>query len=156
MGGNGSRSHFLAKTLDNYLGVRFDQVGTIDGNKVIVVSNQTRTAIPTESFESDMYYVTKPGEPNVVTAITFYDKNHNLKLSIDIEYSSDGSFKPYRLYTRKGKVRSEGSHMHRWFMDENGNKVRKSHDPSNTLPINRHYMHFVNKALKYNKDNGKQ
>lgn len=156
MGGNGSRSNYLAKTLDSYLGVRFEQVGTIDGNKVIVVSNQTRTAIPTESFESDMYYVTKPGRPDIVTAITFYDKDHNLTLSIDLEYNCDGSFKPYNLYTRKGKTYSIGSHMHRWVLDADGNKVRKSHDPSNTFPINSYYMRFVNKALKYNKDNGKK
>ena len=120
MGGNGSRAHFLANTLEGYSGVRFDQVGEIDGNEVVTVSTQKIKSIPMESFTSEMYYITKPGNTNLIEVIAFYDKNHNISVALDLEFNSDGSLKPYREFMRKGKLRSEGGHMHYWNMDDNG------------------------------------
>lgn len=150
MGGNGSRSSFIANTLDGYLGVRFNQVGTIDGVEVVAASTQSNDAIPMESFTSSMYYVTKPGEPKQITHVAFYDKNGNIKVSLDLEYDSQGNLKPFETYTKKSKTKTRGSHMHRWSIDDNGDKGRKSHDPNNIGEINKYYMRFVNKALKYN------
>lgn len=156
MGGNGARAAFVAKTLDSYHGVRFDEVGKIGDVKVVTVSTQSNTAIPVESFSSDMYYVTNPNTGRI-DHITFYDKDGNIKHSIDMEYNKDGSFKPYQEYTKKGRLKSEGTHFHsKWPQDENGNKGRPSHDPKNLKSVNRYYMRFVNKALEYNKKHQKK
>lgn len=159
MGGNGAHSYFKAKTLSNYTGVRFEQVDVIDNVKVIQVANRSNTAIPVEAFTSEMYYVVNP-KTGLIEHITFYDKKTgDIKHSIDLEFNPDGSFKPYREFTRKGKLRSEGSHLHRkWPKDKNGNKGRVSHDKNNIEPVNRYYMRYVNKAIRYNakiRNNGK-
>lgn len=152
MGGNGARSAFMAKTLEGYNGVRFHEVGKIGDEKVIEVSNQSRTAQPMESFTSRMYYVVNP-KTKEIKHIDFYDKNGNIQHSIDLELNKDGSFKPYREFKRKGKTHSEGSHFHRdWTKQENGDKGRVSHNVDNIEPVNRYYMIFVNKAIKYNQN----
>ncbi len=158
MGGNGARSYFLAQTLDSYNGVRFKEVSHIDDDKVIEVANQGRTAQPMEAFSSKLYYVVNP-QTGEIKHIDFYDKNGNIKHSIDLDLNPDGSFKPYREFFRKGKIRSEGSHFHRnWDKALDGNKSRSPHDNKNIEPVNSYYMRFVNKAIKYNiniKTNGK-
>lgn len=164
MGGNGARSHFLAGTLDGYHTVRFKQVGDIDGVKVVTPSNQSNSATPMESFTSKMYYVSepakpgkngKPGTPERIKTIAFYDKDHNIKVSIDIKYDKDGKPLPYTIERRKGRDRVKGCHMHKWGKDSNGDNGRDSHDPRNCFEVNKYYMRFVNKALKYNKDHEK-
>lgn len=159
MGGNGARLAYLAKKLAEYSGPRFKQVGSIDGVKVVEVLNQKSTKIPVESFGSDTYYVANPSTGKI-EHIAFYDQNGNIKHSIDLDYRPDGTNIPYREYMRKGKLRSEGSHFHKeWPIDENGDKGRESHDRANISPVNRYYMRFVNKALRYNiniKDNEKK
>lgn len=150
MGGNGARAAFLANTLEGYQGVRFHEVGKIDDFKVIEVANQSNTAQPMEAFTSRMYYVVNPGTKEI-EHIDFYDKKGDIIHSIDLVLNEDGSFKPYREFKRKGKMRSEGSHFHRnWPKQENGDKGRTSHDEGNIEPVNRYYMRFVNKAIKYN------
>lgn len=152
MGGNGARAAFMANTLEGYKGVRFHEVGRIDDAKVIEVSNQSRTAQPMEAFTSRMYYVVNPNTKEI-KHIDFYDKEGNIKHSIDLDLNKDGSFKPYREFKRKGKMRSEGSHFHRdWPKQENGDKGRTSHNGANVEPVNRYYMRYVNKAIKYNQN----
>lgn len=159
MGGNGARAAYLAKMLDTYEGPRFDEVGRMGDVKVIKVYTQNSTKVPVEAFESNMYYVANP-KTGVIEHITFYDKNGNIKHSIDLEFNEDGTSKPYHEFIRKGKLRSEGSHFHReWPADENGNKGRAPHNELNCEAINKYYMRFVNKAVEYNakirKQNGK-
>ena len=108
-----------------------------------------------ESFTSDIYYVTAPGNPEQITNIAFYDKNGNIKVSLDLEYDSDGNLKPFETYIKNGKERTRGSHMHHWFIDDEGDKGRTSHASDNIERINNYYMRFVNKALKYNESNSK-
>lgn len=152
MGGNGARAAFMSNTLEGYQGVRFHEVGKIDDAKVIEVSNQSRTAQPMEAFTSRMYYVINPTTKEI-KHIDFYDKDGNIIHSIDLDLNKDGSFKPYREFMRKGKMRSEGCHFHRdWPKQENGDKGRKSHNEDNVEPVNRYYMRFVNKAIKYNQN----
>lgn len=154
MGGNGARAAYLAKMLDKYSGTRFDPVGSIDGVSVIKVKGQNSTKVPVESFNSDMYYVTNP-RTGKIEHITFYDKDGNIKHSIDLEFNSDGTSKPYREFMRKGKLRSEGTHFHKeWTADGNGDKGRTPHASDNTECVNRYYMRFVNKAIEYNSKNG--
>lgn len=152
MGGNGARSAFMAGTLGSYTGVRFKELGKIDDVKVISVSSQSNTAVPMESFSSKQYYVTNP-KTGLIDHIAFYDKNGDIKHSIDLKYTKDGGLIPYKEYNQKGKLKSEGSHFHRtWPQDDHGNKGRRSHNPQNIESINRYYMRYVNKALKYNKN----
>ena len=152
MGGNGARAAFMANTLEGYKGVRFHEVGRIDDAKVIEVSNQSRTAQPMEAFTSRMYYVVNP-DTKEIKHIDFYDKEGNIKHSIDLDLNKDGSFKPYREFMRKGKKRSEGSHFHRdWPKQKNGDKGRTPHNEDNIEAVNRYYMRFVNKAIKYNQN----
>lgn len=150
MGGNGARSAFLADTLDEYQGVRFKQVGCVDNVKVIMVSTQTNTAVPMESFTSSMYYVENPKIPGRISHITFYDKKGGIKVAIDMVYDKQGKYVPYQTYQKNGRAKSRGSHMHRFNIDDNGDYGRKSHDQKNCLPFNAYYMRFVNKALIYN------
>lgn len=152
MGGNGARAAFMSNALEGYQGVRFREVGRIDDVKVIEVSNQTRTAQPMEAFTSRMYYVVNPNTKEI-KHIDFYDKDGNITHSIDLDLNKDGSFKPYREFKRKGKMRSEGCHFHRdWPKQENGDKGRTPHNENNVEPVNRYYMRFVNKAIKYNQN----
>ncbi|MEE0978503.1 MAG: hypothetical protein UH625_03755 [Muribaculaceae bacterium] len=138
--------------MEGYKGVRFHEVGRIDDAKVIEVSNQSRTAQPMEAFTSRMYYVVNP-DTKEIKHIDFYDKEGNIKHSIDLDLNKDGSFKPYREFMRKGKKRSEGSHFHRdWPKQENGDKGRTPHNEDNIEAVNRYYMRFVNKAIKYNQN----
>lgn len=150
MGGNGARAAFLAALLEIFSGPRFDEVGRIGDVKVVKVRAQNSTKLPVESFTSNMYYVANPRTGDI-DHIVFYDKDGNIKHSIDLYFNKDGSNKAYREFIRKGKLRSEGSHFHReWPMDENGDKGRISDDESNCERVNRYYMRFVNKAIVYN------
>ncbi|MBD5372447.1 MAG: hypothetical protein HDR75_03760 [Bacteroides sp.] len=150
MGGNGARAAYMAGLLNEYSGPRFDECGRIGDSKVIKIWTQNNTKVPVESFNSDMYYVANP-KTGTIEHIAFYDKDGNIKHSIDLDFNKDGSSKPYREYYRKGKLRSEGSHFHReWPIDENGDKGRVSHNKMNCEPINRYYMRFVKKAIEYN------
>ncbi len=150
MGGNGARSYYLSGTLDKYDGPQFDKIDVIGDVKVIKVYTQNSTKIPVESFESKMYYVANP-KTGLIEHIAFYDKNGNIKHSIDLEFNEDGTSKPYREFIRKGKLRSDGSHFHReWPMDDNGDKGRTPHDQMNCERVNSYWMHFVNKAVDYN------
>lgn len=160
MGGNGAKAAFMAKILDQFNGARFDEVGRIDGIKVIKVYTQNSTKVPVESFGSEMYYVVNPTS-RLIEHITFYDKKGNIKHSIDLDFNVDGTSKPYREFYRKGRLRSEGTHFHKeWPIDENGEKGRTPHDKMNCEAVNRYYMRFVNKAISFNakirKQNGKQ
>ena len=150
MGGNGARAAYLAGSLDKFPGPRFDETGLIGDVKVIKVWTQNSTKVPVESFNSDMYYVANP-KTGIIEHIAFYDKDGNIKHSIDLDFNADGSNKPYREFYRKGKLRSEGSHFHReWPVDENGDKGRVPHDKMNCEQVNKYYMRFVNKAIEHN------
>lgn len=160
MGGNGARSAYLSGLLDKYPGPRFHDIGFIGDVKVIKVYTQNSTKVPVESFNSRMYYIANP-RTGMIEHVAFYDKDGNIKHSIDLDFNKDGSSKPYREFVRKGKLRSEGSHFHReWPTDESGDKGRISHDQMNCEPVNRYYMRYVNKAIQYNsrikKNNGKK
>ncbi len=102
------------------------------------------------SFTSRTYYITKPGNTKQITNIAFYDKNGGIKTSIDMAYNPDGSLKPFTVSYKNGVPKTEGTHMHNWPRNGQGDYGRVSHDPKNIKPVNRYYMRFVNKALKYN------
>lgn len=151
MGGNGARSAYLANMLDKYTGARFNTVGHINGVDVVKIKGQNSTKVPTESFNSKMYYVIDP-KTGMIKHITFYDKDGNIKHSIDLKFNPDGSSMGYREFYRKGKLRSDGTHFHKkWVTDDTGDKGRIPHDDGNTDPVNRYYMRFVNKAVEYNR-----
>lgn len=155
MGGNGARAHYNKGTLDEYHGTRFEKIGEIDGTKVISVSTQSNTAVPMESFTSSMYYVTSPKDATEIEHITFYDKNGNIKVSIDMEYDKDGNIIPFHTIFHKGKIHVKGTHMHKWALNDNGDSGRKSHAANNVFPINRYYKRFVNRVINYNKKHKK-
>lgn len=151
MGGNGARKHYKNGTLGQFHGTRFEKISEIDGVKVISVSTQSNTTVPMESFTSSKYYVTSPKDPTRIEHITFYDKSGNIKSSIDMEYDKDGRVIPFYTVIQKGKTHIKGTHMHYWALNDDGDSGRTPHAAGNTFPVNRYYMRFVNKAIKYNK-----
>ena len=85
MGGNGASDYYRKYALDIYDGERFKQVGTIGNNKVVTTNVKINTSIPMNSFESKMYYVTSPNNPNLIVAIAFYSgRTHKIVKSIDL------------------------------------------------------------------------
>lgn len=151
MGGNGSYSHFISGTLGTFETDRYRQIDSIGLNKVIVVTTQSNDKRPVNSFTSDMYYVTAPEHPERITCITFYNKKtHGIKKSIDIKYDKDGNMIPYSVVYRKGKVRIEGTHVHKWFSQENGSFGRKSHDGGNCFDLTKTDFMYLSRALRYN------
>lgn len=155
MGGNGAREHYRNGTLGDYTGARFENIGEIDGVKVISVSTQSNTTVPMESFTSSMYYVASPKDSTRIEHITFYDKNGNIKVSIDMEYDKDGVIIPFQSVIRKGKTYTKGIHLHKWTANDDGDNGRKSHAANNIFSVNSYYMRFVNKAIKYNNEHKK-
>lgn len=151
MGGNGSYSHFIAKTLGTYLTDRYQQVDKIGKTKVIVVTTQKNEKQPMNSFTSYMYYVTATNHPERITSITFYDKKtHGIKKSIDLKYDDTGSLLGYGTFVKRGKTHTTGTHAHRWFLQCNGDYGRKSHDGNNCFKPTKTDMIYIRRALRYN------
>ena len=157
MGGNGASDYYRKYTLDIYDGERFKQVGMIGNNKVVTTNVKKNTSIPMNSFESKMYYITSPNNPNQIVAIAFYSgRTHKIVKSIDLEYDKSGNLIPYKVVKHKGKNKAIGTHVHKWPGNkEKGDVGRKSHDKNNSFEPTKSDMKFIKKALKYNQEQQK-
>lgn len=153
MGGNGASDHYRKYALDIYDGDRFKQVGTIGNNKVVTTSVKSNTSIPMNSFESKMYYVTSPNNPDQIVAIAFYSgRTHKIVKSIDLVYDKSGNLIAFKKVKHKGKIKTIGTHVHKWPGNKEKGKVgRKSHDKSNSFEPTKSDMRYIKKALEYNK-----
>ena len=157
MGGNGSYSHFVAKTLGTYVTDRYKQIDKIGQTKVIVVTTQKNEKQPMNSFTSSMYYVTAPDHPERITSITFYDKKtHGIKKSIDLKYDEDGNLLEYCTYTRKGKLHTAGTHVHKWYKKESGDYGRTPHAGDNCFKPTKTDMIYIKRAIRYNERKAKE
>lgn len=157
MGGNGAYGHYNNYSLDIYKGDRFKQVGMIGNNKIVTTSVNNNTSIPMNSFNSKMYYVTSPNDPNKIVAIAFYSgRTHKIIKSIDLIYDKSGNLVPFKQVKRKGKIHKTGTHTHKWPGNKEKGKVgRISHDKNNYFEPTKSDMKFIKKALKYNKEHQK-
>lgn len=143
MGGNGSYSHFLAKTLGSYTKDRYKKVDMIGKTKVVTVTTGIRTKIPMNAFTSKMYYVTRPKHPERIEHISFYNKRtHGISKTIDLIYDKEGNF--------------VSAHAHRWQMNEKGEYWRKSHDGRNQFDPTKTDWLYINRALRYNNKHTKR
>ena len=86
------------------------------------------------------------GKDGIITieTIAIYDK-HKIVETIDIVIDDNGNFVPY---TNGGK---NSSHSHKWEQDDSLNMGRKSHDKSNSLPIDPKYQSLIDAVIAYNK-----
>lgn len=146
---NGAKSTEDQTILDSFKDSRFEIVGEINGDKVVRVTTQNRTKIPTTSCE-EILYIANP-KTGFIEHIAFYNSNGIIEHSIDLEFNQDGTSKPYQEYYRRGKLRSEGTHYHeRWEVNSNGDIQRNPHDPNNIGPVNNSLWPYVNNAVEYN------
>lgn len=143
MGGNGSYSHFVAKTLGSYTKDRYKKVDMIGKTKVVVVTQGDMCKTPMNSFTSKMYYVTKPKHPEKIEHISFYNqRTHGISKTIDLEYDKSGNF--------------IGAHTHRWQVNDKGEYWRKPHDGRNQFEPTKTDWIFIKRALRYNDKHKKQ
>lgn len=146
---NGAKSKQFRVILESFRDSRFEIVGEINGDKVVRITTQSRTKIPTISCDK-ILYVANP-KTGFIEHIAFYNSQGIIEHSIDLEFNENGTSKPYREYYRRGKLRSEGSHYHeRWEVNSNGDIQRNPHDTNNIGPVNNSLLPFVNNAVEYN------
>ena len=155
MGGNGASDHYRNYSLDIYSGDRFITAGMIGNNKVISSSVNSNTSIPMNAFNSKMYFVTSPQDHTKIVAIAFYSsKTKKITKSIDLVFDKSGNLVSFNQVNRKGKIHTFGTHTHKWPGHNQKGKVgRKPHDKHNIFKPSKSDMVFINKALKYNKQN---
>ena len=138
MGGNGSYSCFVSKTLGSYTKDRYKKVGMIGKTKVVAVTTHERTKTPMNSFTSKMYYVTAPKNPKRIEHIAFYNqRTHGVSKTIDLIYDKNSNF--------------VGAHTHRWQVNDNNEYYRKSHNGRNQFEPTKTDWRYINSALRYNK-----
>ncbi len=138
MGGNGSYSYFVSKSLGSYTKDRYRKVGMIGKTKVVTVTEGVLCKTPMNSFTSKMYYVTKPGHSEIIKHIAFYNKRtHGVSKTIDLIYDKNGNF--------------VGAHTHRWQVNDNNEYYRKSHNGRNQFEPTKTDWRYINSALRYNK-----
>lgn len=142
MGGNGSYSYYVSKTLGSYTKDRYKKVGMIGKTKVVAVTKGEKTKTPMNSFTSQRYYVADPKHPGRIKHIAFYNKRtHGVSKTIDIVYDKDGNF--------------VSAHTHRWQVNEKGEYNRKSHDGRNQFEPTKTDWRYINSALRYNNKHSK-
>lgn len=142
MGGNGSYSYFVTKTLESYAKDRYKKVGMIGKTKVVSVTEGIRCKTPMNSFTSKMYYVTRPNHSERIEHIAFYsEKTHGVSKTIDLIYDKNGNF--------------VDAHTHKWQVNDNNEYFRKSHDGRNQFEPTKTDWRYIKSALRYNKKNSK-
>lgn len=147
MGGNGAYIRSESGVPD-YKRTHTDIGDRVDGHKVLIQKkNENQVQIPMNSnSDNPKYLCGKVGKDGSITieTIAIYDK-HKIVETIDIVIDKNGNFVPY---TNGGK---NSSHSHKWEQDDSGNMGRKSHDKSNSLPIDPKYQSLIDAVIAYNK-----
>lgn len=150
MGGN----HSYNKALGRVKGSKrthqeyHDRIG---GHKILLLNaNKEHSKLPMNSnSESPIYLggqMTGKGDDKIqVTTIGIYEK-HKCVGQIDLKFDKDGNFIPY------SKTNKDSSHFHEFSENPETGKIgRKSHDKTNTHPINSKYDSLIQKIVDYNK-----
>lgn len=150
MGGNGSYN----KTLDRvkaHKRTHREYHDRIEGHKIILYNdNQGHVKLPVNSnSESTIYLggkkIAKDKDNVEVTTIGIYEK-HMCVGQIDLKFDKNGNFIPF------SKENKGSSHAHYFSTDPQTGKVgRKSHDKTNTHPIDSKYNELIEKIVEYNK-----
>ena len=154
MGANGSYNKTLGriKAIDR---TRREFHDRIDGHKILLLNeNQEHISHPVNSNADSTVYLgaKKIGSDAVeVSTIGIYE-NHKLVGQIDLKFDKNGDYVPYE----KGRNRNS-SHFHYFKTDPKTGKVsRKSHDKTNTHPIDSKWHKLCNDVAEYNKTQKKK
>ena len=153
MGANGSYNKTLGriKAIDRTHREFHDR---IDGHKILLQNrNQKQVSLPVNSnSESPIYLGAKRiGNDAVeVSTIGIYE-NHKLVGQIDLKFDKNGDFVPYEKGNRNT------SHFHYFKTDpKTGEVSRKSHDKTNTHPIDSKWLKLCHDVADYNKSQRKK
>ena len=104
-------------------------VGTLEGVKLIVNLSRPNADQPPYSNTAGTMYYTLSGKSGKIKQISYYNKDHKIIRSVDIDFL-------------KGN-----HHAHLW--DSTGGRI--SHDPANERPLTNRDKHYLKIALEYNK-----
>lgn len=148
MGGNGAYNKALKRIMAKRRTHReyHDRIG---GHKILLQNrNPRQVKLPVKSNSGNTIYLSGRliGKDIVeVTTIGIY-RNHNCVGQIDLKFDTEGNFIPY------SKENKDSSHFHLFFTDsKTGETRRKSHDKTNTFPIDSRYSDLIQKIVNYNK-----
>ena len=152
MGGNYSYNKALGGVPES-LRTHVEQPYRIEGHKILLQKgNETRVKIPMNSnSESPIYLGAHKLEDGTLEITTFgIYENHKCIGQVDLEFDSNGNYKPYV----KGDPKT--SHFHEFYENpESGLISRKSHSEQNCLPIDSKYMELIKEIVKFNKSKHK-
>lgn len=148
MGANGSHNKTLGRIKAKKRTHR-EFHDRIDGHKILLQNkNQKHVSLPVNSnSESPIYLGAKKiGNDAVeVSTIGIYE-NHKLVGQIDLKFDKNGDVIPYQ------KGNGNSSHFHYFTTDpKTGMVSRKSHDKTNTYPIDSKWHKLCNDVADYNK-----
>lgn len=148
MGGNGSFDKSLGRIRGNER-THQELNERIGGHKILLqIKNQKQVKLPVNSNSASPIYLggRKNGQDSVeVTTIGIYEK-HKCVGQIDLKFDKHGDLIPY------SKDDKGSSHFHHFQENPNTGEVgRKSHDKTNTHPIDSKFDDLIHKIVEYNK-----
>lgn len=148
MGGNYSYKKELGG-IPEYLRTHDELKSRIEGHKILLQkSNERRVKIPMNSNSESPIYLgahRKDDDSIEITTFGIYEK-HKCVAQVDLEFDSNGNYKPYV------KGDSKTSHSHEFSENSNTGIVgRKSHDPKNCDPVDDRYARLIQKIVEFNK-----
>lgn len=150
MGGNGSYNRMLDRIKGQSRSFH-EYHDRISGHKILLFNaNNNHAKLPMNSNSSSPIYLIgqkKPGSEDkvIVTTIGIY-KKHKCVEQIDLKFDKAGNFIPF------SKDNPASSHSHYFVENPSTGKIgRKSHDKTNTYPIQCKYNTLIQKIVEYNK-----
>lgn len=148
MGGNNSFNKALGGVPD-HLRTHDEQPYRIDGHKILLQkANDKRVKVPMNSnSESPIYLCAHRKDDNTIEITTFgIYENHKCVAQVDLEFDSNGNYKPYV------KEDPKTSHSHEFSENSNTGMIgRKSHDSKNCNPVNDKFTGLIQKIVEFNK-----
>lgn len=147
MGGNGSYSKA-------YRGVPLASRTHIDtnmricGHKVLVQRKSAKQSknIMNSNSENAIYIMARVKDDGtlVVHSVNVYE-GHDIKIEINFKFDRHGNIIPY------SKNSPNGSHSHRWYVNDAGESVRMQHDSTNVYDIPNEYDELVRHINEFNR-----
>ena len=147
MGGNGSYSkEFRGVPLASR--THIDTNMRIDGHKVLLQKTDVEQSknIMNSNSESPIYIIARVKADGTLVVHSLNEfRNHEICLEINFKYDAEGNMIPY------SKNSAEGSHAHRWSVNDRGENARLQHDKSNVFDIPVEYNALIDKIDEFNK-----
>lgn len=113
---------------------KYTSIGTLDGIKILK-NPDNHAPQPPYSNTAGTKYFTIGGKHEQIKHISYYNKEHEIYRSVDIDLSGRGMH-----------------HAHIWDKNKGG---RPSHDPAHESPLTNRDKHYLKLALEYNKTHSK-